>query len=96
MEFYQCTIKVFGGGVTLGFDEKGVGDVVLDDSVCLFVRSVHFRTSSGSGATIVEMVAPVAEVVEPGTAPGLASVPRTMPRTFSLRNFTVIRSFHIS
>ena len=38
MEFYQCTIsEVFGGGVTLGFDEKGVGDVVLDDSVCLFV-----------------------------------------------------------
>ena len=37
MEFYQRAIKIFGGGVTLGFDEKGVGDVVLDDSVCLFV-----------------------------------------------------------
>ena len=23
--------------MTLGFDEKGVGDVVLDDSVCLFI-----------------------------------------------------------
>ena len=38
-------------------------------------HSVHFQTSSGSGATIVETVAPVAEVVELGMAPGLASVP---------------------
>ena len=37
MEFYQRTIEVFGGGVTWGFDEKGVRDVVLDDSVCLVI-----------------------------------------------------------
>ena len=37
MEFYQHAIEVFGSGVTLGFDEKGVGDVVLDDSMCFFI-----------------------------------------------------------
>ena len=37
MEFYQRTIEVFGGGVALGFDEKGVKDVALDDSMCLFI-----------------------------------------------------------
>ena len=76
MEFYQCTIGIFGSGVVSS-------------------HSVHFWTFSGSGATIMVVVALDAEVVEPGTAPGLASVLRTMPGTFSLCNFTVIWSFHI-
>ena len=49
MEFYQHAIEVFGSGVTLGFDEKGIRNVVLDDSMCFFY--LVLSTDSGNSCS---------------------------------------------